>query len=73
MKTLPEIKDEVAKKQYNSKWGEIRNLLHMDFAINEVAKRYAEQAIERAYEVATKEATSMSDLELILEIKNELK
>lgn len=75
MKTLNEIENEVLTEL---KWADWKELLHDNsvterkvIVIREIAKRYAEQAIDRCYEIA--ETRSKMTPALILNVKTELK
>lgn len=72
MKTLPELKDEVAKSfgyRNNEDLISHMNPAWINEQIDAVAKRYAEAAIERCAEVSN----DLFDADDILKVKEELK
>lgn len=76
MKTLEEITEIVAKELgYNSFEEFLRTEEDEDekaLLVHQVAKRYAEQTIDRCYEIAFN-AEEQGDLNYILNVKQELK
>lgn len=83
MKTLQEIKEEVAKEAHFEQWSHLTwdyntNGKAIEVFMDKVAKRYAEQAIDKCVEVAGKNfqvdnGDNWLDRESILSIKEHLK